>query len=204
MKQLIPPLLVMTIFLSVSLADYSDGWITAGEYEGFVTWTSEVTPLIVEGGGAIAIEMRNFSRLEVRSTSSPLGLGVGGISYIDLLGPVHLDFLSGLTREITTASIATADLRGGSINYISSEQYTVSTGAGPYIDIYAQPGWSWMSDDPLVGIEGLWQNGSPFAIEFINEENYDPVWTNINVVEVPEPATLSLLSLGGLLLRRKK
>ncbi|MHC5184361.1 MAG: PEP-CTERM sorting domain-containing protein [Planctomycetota bacterium] len=146
--------------------------------------------------------MREFGRLEVRSTSSPLELGVGGIFDIALLGPVHLDYLGGLTELITTASIATTDLRGGSINYILSRQYTISTGADPYIDLYAQTGWSWISDDPLIGIQGLWQDGSPFAIEFINDEDYDPVWTNLNVI-VPEPATLALLSFGGLLIRRK-
>mgnify|MGYP000698694945 CR=1 FL=1 len=36
---------------SLSFADYSDGFITAGEYEYFVEWFSYDPPLIVEGGG---------------------------------------------------------------------------------------------------------------------------------------------------------
>lgn len=202
MKRMVPLLLVICVSVSFTFADYSDGFITEGEYEGGVEWFTADPPLIVDGGGAIVIEMREFGRLEVRSTSSPLELGVGGIFDIALLGPVHLDYLGGLTELITTASIATTDLRGGSINYILSRQYTISTGADPYIDLYAQTGWSWISDDPLIGIQGLWQDGSPFAIEFINDEDYDPVWTNLNVI-VPEPATLALLSFGGLLIRRK-
>ncbi|MBC8378582.1 MAG: PEP-CTERM sorting domain-containing protein [Planctomycetes bacterium] len=116
----------------------------------------------------------------------------------------HLDYLGGLTRVIDVALNATADLRGGSINYIKSMQYTTTLGIDPHIDLYVQPGWSWMSGDSLIGIEGLWQNGSPFTIEFINDEDYDPVWTNINVIEVPEPATLSLLGFGGLLIRKRR
>lgn len=101
---------------------------------------------------------------------------------------------------------AAASLKGGSINYLWSLQYTTTTGADPHIDLYAQPGWSWLSDDPLLGVEGLWEDGTSFAIEFINDDTfgYDPVWTNINVVEVPGPATVFLLGIGGLLLRRKR
>lgn len=34
-----------------SFADYSDGWITTGEYEFGVIWINNNLPLIVEGGG---------------------------------------------------------------------------------------------------------------------------------------------------------
>ena len=51
MKKMIPPVLLLLICVSACFADYSDGFITAGEYEYFVTWTSSTRPLIVEGGG---------------------------------------------------------------------------------------------------------------------------------------------------------
>jgi hypothetical protein len=129
-------------------------------------------------------------------------LDVGGILDIGITDNGLLYYFSGLTNVIDVALNASATLRGGSINYIKSRQYTISTGADPHIDLYSQPGWSWMSDDPLLGIQGLWQDGSPFAIEFINDQDYDPVWTNI--VEIPEPATLAMFGLGTLLLKRKK
>jgi hypothetical protein len=188
------------VCLSVSLAGYSDGFITAGEYEGFVTWTSSNPPLIVEGGGAVSIEVRNSGRLEVRSTSTPVNGNwhTGGITDIGLLGYSHLDYLGGITEEITIASNATANLTGGRIDAITSMQFA----ATKHIDLYCQPGWSWVGQK--VGITGLWENGIAFNIELINDSDYDPTWMNINVVEIPEPVTLTLLGLGGLFLRRTR
>ena len=152
--------------------------------------------------------MRNFGRLEVRSTSSPLGLDVGGIWDIHLVNYSELIYLDGLTDIITIGSDATAELRGGSINYIDSMQNTDIT----HIDLYCQPGWSWLYDDEdldgideIVGITGLWEDNSDFTIGFINDctFGYDPVYMNINVVEIPEPASLLLIAAGGLLLRRR-
>jgi hypothetical protein len=56
----------------------------------------------------------------------------------------------------------------------------------------------------IKGITGLWKNGTPFSIQFLDQtaSGYDPVWKNINVI--PEPITLFLFGLGGLLLRQKK
>jgi hypothetical protein len=188
--------------VSMSLAGYSDGYITAGEYEGHVSWASNTQPLIVDGGGAIGLEMRNYSRLEVRSTSTPLGLG-SGIQVIGLKDNSHLDYYDGETFNLMLQFNATADLYGGRIDYISSYQLA----ATKHINIYALPGWSWISDDPMEGIQGQWWDGSPFDIKFDNKEYWpikaDPVWMNVNVI-VPEPTTLLLLTLGCVVILKKK
>ncbi|NLW84750.1 MAG: PEP-CTERM sorting domain-containing protein [Phycisphaerae bacterium] len=198
--------LLFSFYLSTALAGYSDGFITEGEYEFGVTWRSYNPPLVVDGGGADIIEVRDSGRLIVKSTSNPLSLYTfGGVYDIYLFNNSQLLYLDGVTELINVGSNATAILKGGSINWIKSMQQPI--GWGPdgqpigHINLYALPGWSYISNNPLIGIEGQWWDGSPFRIQFINHANYPPVWQNINVI-IPEPATLMLLGLGGLLMRR--
>lgn len=180
------------------LADYADGFITTGEYEWTVTWRSAEQPLIVSGGGANEISVRDSGCLDIHSTSTPLKYGTGGVYDIILYNTSQLLFSGGATELITIRTdTATTILKSGAINLIKSMQYVTTDN----IFIYAQDDWSWISGNPLIGIQGKWFDGSPFSIEFINATGYQPVWQNITVI--PEPATLALLSLGGLLLRRK-
>jgi hypothetical protein len=199
MKRIV--LFLLTIGLPVygGLAD--DGFLTTGEYIGSVTWRSFDPPLIVDGGGAYQIAVRDYGRLIVKSTSKPLGFLTGGVYDILLGNNAQLLYLNGVTEYILTTQNTTAVLKGGSINYIKTMRYAVPDNEN--VIIYAQDGWSWIDNDPLKGIQGNWfDSGLPFSIKFINDFDYGPVWKNVKVI--PEPATLSLLALGGLLLRRKK
>lgn len=154
-------------------------------------------------GGAYEISVRDSGRLIVQSTSTPLNMGVSGVYDILLWNNTQLVYLAGLTELIAANQNARADLKGGSINYIKSMQYTNMTGDDPHVNIYCLPGHSWINGDPLKGVQGQWWDGSPFSIQFINHAEFDPAWTNVNFI-YPEPATLLLLASGGLLLRRKK
>jgi hypothetical protein len=198
MKRIIT-LLLCVLCLQITYAGYDDGLISAGEYEGGVDWLDG--QLIVDGGGAVIIEVWNSACLEVRSTSTPLGLGKGGIMDIALTNTSRLDYYGGLTEEIALYKNATANLYDGRIDYITSYQYATTQ----HINITCQTGWEWIWEGQnIVGITGLWRNDTGFTIHFIDKQNlgFDPVWKNINII--PEPATLTLLGIGGLLLRRKK
>ena len=187
-------------------AGYDDGLISAGEYE----WGVEVFggTLVVDGGGAYRIEARNFSKVEVWSTSTPLGTGVGGIMDLMLTNTSRLDYYGGETQELTVKRDAIAHLYGGRVDFISSAQYVTwvdGEPTGQHVFIYARDGWEWKYENGKIrGITGLWlDSGTPFDIRFtpLFEPDCDPVWANVKVV--PEPASLLLMALGGLLLRRR-
>ena len=97
---------------------------------------------------------------------------------------------------------AAAYLYGGRIDGISSFQYATTK----HIFIYAREGWSWNYENGKIrGITGLWYMVPPFSIRFTVPPDWmdvEPVWKNVEVV-TPEPATLLLIGLGSLLLRRR-
>ena len=188
--------------VSFALTVYDDGFITEGEYGYFVQWTSYDPPLIVEGGGADWIEMRDYGRLEVRYTSTPLS-NTAGILDIVLDGNSRLLYQDGETGEIFIYDDSLATLKGGRIDYISSYQFASTK----HIDLYCQPGWSWFYESSkIAGITGLWESGIAFNIDFIDKTylGYDPVWMNINIIEIPEPATLLLFGLGLLMAEKRR
>jgi len=195
------PLLLFACCLPVVYAGYDDGLISGGEYEWGVDWLSGT--LVVNVGGADVIEARNLSQIEVRSTSTPLGTGVGGIMDLVLKYNSRLDYYGGETEELTVRMDATAYLHGGRIDGISSFQYATTE----HVFIYARKGWLWNYEaGKRRGITGLWYDGDPFSIRFTTlGEGFgaDPVWKNVEVI-TPEPATLLLMGLGTFLLHRRR
>ena len=205
MKRIMPPLLLFLYACACfgALGDADDGYLTEGEYDyGVEVFNYDV--LIVEGGGADMIEMWDYSYLEVRYTSIPINgdWHTGGILDILIDDYSKLLYLDGMNDLLSIYDDAKATLKGGTINHIRSYQYADTK----HIDLYCQPGWSWFYEsDKIGGITGLWESGIAFNIDFIDKTylGYDPVWMNINIIEIPEPATLLLFTLGAVLIRRR-
>lgn len=202
MKKLIISLLAW-LCTSVSSASYT---YTITEYQFLGSISGTESMLITDQGGGGYAALFDNSSLTIESTST-LEEGVGGVWEIQLINNSHLYMTGGQVHEIALGNNATARLTGGLIQQIWSSQYTETY--GPHITIvYSGELPTMQTIYGLPHLVGQWGNGDPFAIYLsevpANNYGYDPAITNIRFELIPEPASLLLLGLGGLLIRNRK
>jgi len=169
--------------------------------------------LVDQQGGMDGLTLTEDSTGTVLGTST-LGSGTGGIWRIELGDDSHLNFLGGEAHQLDLNVNATATLSGGLIEEIWSYQVAYKWDIGfdppqlvpnPHITII------YSGDLPTVDtsnvLTGLWGNGDPFSIylsDIPEGYGYSPAIENIQFELIPEPCTLMLVTLGGLLMRRKR
>jgi len=88
-------------------------------------------------------------------------------------------------------------LSRGQINLMASYQYTTLT---KHIERIVK---DYNYDISTKILTGTWADNSTFNIQLMNQSGYAPVIDNIKFTIIPEPATLFLLSLGVLLIRKR-
>ena len=195
MKRLVPLLLIVVScpFLLAGIAD--DGVIENGEYDyGLIEIEDE--NLLITGGGVNAIDAYGSSFIKIENTSALSSSG--GISDLNLGHTSRLEMLNGEMGVLDFRGDSTAVISGGSINYIRSFQLSE---AMKHITFICDVDSVDYTDNLLTG---NWLNGrGSFSITLLDQSPYPSVYSNINFV-VPEPATLILFGLAGLLIRRKK
>ena len=199
MKKLLVVLIAVGICSSVSLGSYTHE-ITSGYDSGLTLQNSET--LSMTGGGIGILTMYGSSEGMIEGTSS-LQQSIGGVWHIRLANESHLDISGGEIHQLDFNNNATATLTNCLIESIYSTQVVpvLDNERRPHITLYHSGAVPTVQDiggyDYLVG---NWQNGDAFNI-FLHDTGYD-VYGNFNFI--PEPATLALFAIGGLLIRRKK
>ncbi len=178
-----------------------DGYLTNGEYAEDIILTENSVLTVSGNGGAYSIEAKDYSKLIVESTSTPASSSFDkGVWSILLTNSSTLNFSGGATNIIAMKKNATALLTGGQINNISSYQVVNDN---PHITIVCQKDYRLAYENNIPKIlYGNWLDGTPFEINFININGLEPVFDNVKII--PEPASMLLLGLGGIFLKRRR
>jgi hypothetical protein len=199
-------LVIGLFFLSMTVIALADYTYVIDSYQDTPSLYGNESLLMIEnGGGGDSFDMWDNSLALIQGTST-LGQGTGGIWHVGLFENSTIIISGGEVHEIAIHNNATARLTGGLIQQIWSSQYTTF---GPHITIvYSGTLPTVQKISGYDFLVGNWGNGDPFSI-YLSEVpadnyGYDPAITNIRFELIPEPATVFLLSLGGLFIRRKK
>ena len=116
---------------------------------------------------------------------------------MSIAGISTLNYYGGETVAISIYNDASAVLEGGRIDYIASHQ---NLGL-PHIEMIVNE-YNFNTSSKML--TGLWADNSAFSIELVDQTGYDPVINNITFTVVPEPATLLLISVGAIVLRKRR
>jgi hypothetical protein len=188
---------LLCLFSSISLASYTYEVYTYGENKSLYNETILVDFL----GGMDNLSLFNNSSATILGTSA-LNEGFGGIWQIDVANNSSLYMSGGQVKKISINHDATATLKGGYITQILSYQY-VTPSSGPHITIVYSGDLPTLNTTTNV-LSGTWGNGTGFSIYLPNISDYSPAIDNIRFELIPEPATLAMLVIGGIFLRRRK
>jgi hypothetical protein len=165
------------------------------------------TLLMIDQGGCDSLSLWDSSYARIEGTS-PLDLGGGGVWVLTMGGRSQAEILGGEIGTLSIGSYATAILSGGRI-------WEVYSGQAAWTTIGDPPALTW---DPHITmicdvesvvynegtrrLTGNWLDGSAFNILLTNVDGYDPAIENIQFI--PEPGTVFLLGLGGVMLWRRR
>jgi hypothetical protein len=181
---------LLTIVLIVPAFAGYNYTITSG-YKGTL-WLENNDILLMTGGGINSLTGADNSTLNISNTS-PLAENSGGIWTLDLGGSSQLSFSGGQVYQMTVGGYATAVLSGGRIDEIWG--YYFYPANPEHIRVYCQSGWTYQNGY----LSGQWLDNSAFNIKLVTKSGSD-VFSNMTII--PEPATMLLLAVGSLLIRK--
>jgi hypothetical protein len=199
----------------------SSGYIFPGEVWNTVKIYNDDTVVTMLGGMADFIS--TYDRSTLNAIYGEAGVGAFDYSVINIYGGTHWTaYASGhgivnFSGDAVSQSLATSGF--GIVNMIGGSVEDLHAGGSGTFNLYGgiitdslnawdssqvnvfSYGLSKTASGGFYGYGkayGFWNNGSPFTIDFSTPETY----SHVNLI--PEPTTFAILSIGRLLLRKRK
>jgi len=153
--------------------------VTAGEINGLSA--HEFSTANVSGGTVLTLAAYDSGTVKLFPN--------GTVFSLDAAGTARAYMSGGITEYVRTGDSSTMNLYGGTIaNYINAWDSSTINVYG-YGFSYSPSGGSWNGGQ----LSGFWLDHSPFSIDLYGTESY----SHVNLI--PEPATILLVALGGLI-----
>ncbi len=200
-------LILVLSMTSMTIAGY-DFVVQDGDVFGSLT-LDEHQSVLMTGGGGISLSLTERSTGIIQNTSPYSEDPIGGIRALTLAGYSQLDFYDGDVFYLDLMSDSQATLYGGKFQEIRSTQTLFIIGNDPitgdpifnsHIEMVCR---DWLYNADNKRLTGTWGDFSKFNIQLVDYHGYSPTIDNIRFTIIPEPMTLGLFGLGGLMLRRR-
>jgi hypothetical protein len=200
-------IIILATCSATALAGY-DYMISSGNF-GSMTIKGHETLLMTGGGGGI-LTAEDYSIVDIQNTA-PLEPLAGGIGNVSLGDRSRLNMADGGIYWLGMGNESTTILRGGRIDNLESWQTVSVNGRDPvtgewfynrHIEMVVK---DYLYNAQTKILNGTWGDDSFFKIQLIDrtQYGYSPAIENIQFTIVPEPMSLMLLALGGLLIRKR-
>ena len=195
MKKIIVILMLFVIATGAWAVDYEVTWGDDFGVLDLIGTMENPDTLLMTGGTGHDLGVTAWSTAIIHDTD-PINISetAGGIWEIDVSGHSELTINDGDFYDIVCDDYSTLNLHGGQIfNSLEIEHLTT------WVHIYGYG----FNNDPFIGspLTGFWADATPFSINLVD----DTISTYNQIVfhEIPEPASIILLGLGGLMFRRR-
>ncbi len=231
MKTKVIAILAAVMFLPVSqvqalLDIYSDAVIQEGDYYDTVVNVYDTPPdhTTVDMTGGFVHNLRSYDSSIINMTGGEIltleayNTSIANVSGGEVYSLQALDFATvnlydtGIVSSLSARNdFGTANIYGGNAAWVSAlESGTVNIYGGVVSDYMSAPdgtinvfGYDLLKNSSggnygFGFVNGYWDDGASFYIHLLSPETY----SNINLI--PEPASLLLLLLGCILLKRKR
>lgn len=159
------------------------------------------------GGGIEHLYAHNTSSVDISGAiigyldaldTSSVNISGGRVNYLDAYSTSSVDISGGTVSYLYAEYTSSVDISGGRVGNLQANHTSTTTFYG---QDFALGDGLWLDGNQLMGtgiLAGEWSNGVSWTTEIMNHD------TTATILLIPEPATLLLLGLGGLLIRHRK
>ena len=164
----------------------SNANVSGGEFDYIGTYDNSA--LTITGGSVVDAGFVGDSQINMSG---------GHISGLFFQENATINFSNGEIRWFGIYHNATATFSGGSIDIISCRQ---NSDVMTHIKFICDVESVFHNTDTNI-LTGNWLDGSSFSIQLVDIDGYSPAIENI--LFIPEPATLILITLGAVIIRKR-